>query len=108
MADISKIKVNSTTYDIKDETARNSLAAKVLYYASQGVTVATSAQIMRIPASDTDANISTDSVVLECNFADPANITSDVSWTSYTGYIVFVGTCKAATTANVVIGEKGN
>lgn len=108
MADISKIKVNNTTYDIKDETARNSLAAKVLYYATQAVNVATSAQIMRIPASDTDPNITTDTVVLECSFADPKYVTSDVTWTSYTGYIVFVGTCTAATTANVVLGEKGN
>ena len=108
MADISKIKVNNTTYNIKDEIARNSLATKVLYYASQGVNVATSAQILRIPASGTDANISTDTVVLDCTFEDPDYIKSDVSWTSYTGYVTFVGSCTAVTTANVILGQKGN
>ena len=108
MADISKIKVNSTTYNIKDETARASIANKVLYYSTQPVNVATSAQIMRIPSSGTDSNITSDTVLLECEFANKNYITANVTWTSYTGYITFVGTCTAATTANVVLGTKGN
>ena len=108
MADISKIKVNDTTYNIKDEEGRAALAAKVLYYANQAVNVANNAQIMRIPSSGTDPNISIDTVVLECTFANASRVTSNITWTSYTGYIVFVGTCTAATTANVTIGQKGN
>ncbi len=108
MADISKIKVNSTTYDIKDATARSALAKEILFYSSQAVNVASNAQIMRIPSSGTDSKISTDTVVLECTFAAPANITSNVTWTSYSGYIAFTGTCTTATTANVTLGQKGN
>lgn len=76
----------------------------ILYFTSQTVNVATSAEIMRI----TDANITTDTVVLECVFAEPSYITSDVTWTSYEGYIAFTGTCATATTANIVLGIKGN
>lgn len=81
---------------------------KILYYYQQAVSVATSAQMMRIPASGTSSAITTDTVVLECVFANPARITSDVTWTSYDGYITFSGTCVTATTANVVVGVKGN
>lgn len=64
---------------------------------------------MRIPAgSATDPNITTDTVVLDCTFAAPANITSNITWTSYAGYINFVGSCSASTTANVTLGRKGN
>ena len=108
MADISKIKVNATTYDIKDETARNGLITKVLYYDTQGVNVGTSTQIMRIPSSGTDSNITPDTVLISLQPADPANMDMEVSWTSYTGYMTIVGTCTAATTADVVLGEKGN
>lgn len=90
--------------DIADATARKN----ILYYTNQTVSVATSAQIMRIPASGTNSNITADTVVLECTFANPSYITSNVSWTSYNGYITFSGTCSAATSANVVLGRKGN
>lgn len=84
------------------------LDGHILYYTAQTVSAATSAQIMRIPASGTDSAITTDTVVLDINFADPGNITSAVSWESFAGYITFTGTCTAATTANVVLGTKGN
>ena len=81
---------------------------EIMYFTSQTVSVASNAQIMRIPASGTNSSITTDTVVLECTFAVPANITSNVSWQSYDGYITFTGTCTAATTANVTLGTKGN
>lgn len=81
---------------------------KILYFYQQSVSAATSAQIMRIPASGTNSAITTDTIVLECTFATPANITSNVTWTSYAGYITFTGTCTAGTTANVTLGTKGN
>ena len=108
MADISKVKINNITYDIKDEVARDTLDKEILYFSSQGVTVASNAQIMRIPSSGTDSAISTDTVVLGCNFAKPEYITTDVTWTSYAGYILFSGTCTAATTADVILGQKNN
>lgn len=81
---------------------------KILYFSQQTVSVASSAQIMRIPASGTNSAITENTVVLECTFANPTAITSDVTWTSYAGYITFSGTCTAATTANVTLGQKGN
>ena len=82
--------------------------ASILYYRDQPVSVASSAQIMRIPASGTNDEITTDTVVLNCVFSDPLNITSKVSWTSYDGYIIFSGSCEAAMTAEVSLSKKGN
>ena len=108
MADAKKVKIGGVWYYVKDETARNDLAKKVLYFQNQAVNVATSAQILRIPSSGTNNLITANTVVLECTFAAPQNVTSDVAWTSYAGYITFTGTCTAATTANVTLGQKGN
>lgn len=108
MAEISQITVDGTTYDLEDASARSRLddleAKQVLYFYQQTVSAATNAEILRI----TNAAITTDTVVLECTFADPSYITSDVVWTSYAGYIAFTGTCTAATTANVTLGKKEN
>lgn len=76
--------------------------AQVMYHYEQPVNTATNAEIFRI----TDSKINTDTVVLECTFADPSYITSDVTWTSYEGYIAFTGTCTTATTANVTMAYK--
>ncbi|MBQ2649816.1 MAG: hypothetical protein IJF82_20885 [Achromobacter sp.] len=71
----------------------------VHYYSQQTVSVASSAEILRI----TDSSITASTVVLECTFANPSAISGDVTWTSYNGYISFVGTCTSATTANVTL-----
>ena len=78
--------------------------AQVMYYYEQPVNTATDAEIFRIKNS----KINTDTVVLECTFADPSYITSDVIWTSYEGYIAFTGTCTTATTANVTMAYKSD
>lgn len=84
------------------------LANEIMYYPDQTVAAAASAQIMRVPATGTDSSINTRTVVLGCEFAHPEYVQTNVSWASYTGYIVFTGTCTAATTANVTLGRKGN
>lgn len=76
----------------------------VSYFASQTVSVASNAEILRI----SDASISTDTVVLECTFANQSVIGGTVTWTSYSGYISFIGTCTAITTANVTLADKTN
>lgn len=86
------------------EYVQKELAREVMHFASQAVSVASNAEIFRI----TDAGISEDTVVLECVFAEPNCIRSDVAWTSDSGYIVFTGTCIYATTADVTLGRKGN
>lgn len=98
----------NTTQIASTAFVRGELNKEILYFYQQAVSAATSAQIMRIPASGTNDAITDNTVVLECTFAVPSRITSDVTWTSYAGYIVFTGTCTAATTANVTLGQKGN
>ena len=95
--------LTTTATNLSD--AVNELKAMgAMYFPSQTVNVASNAEMFRI----TDASITTDTVVLECVFADPSYITSDVTWTSYSGYIAFTGTCSTATTANVTIAIKVN
>lgn len=106
MANVSQIydTESGVWRDVADATARKN----ILYYTNQTVSVATNEQIMRIPASNTDSDITADTVVLACTFANPSYITSGVRWTSYDGYITFSGTCTAVTSANVLLGRKGN
>lgn len=84
------------------------VADEILYFSGQAVSAASNAQICRIPASVTNSAITADHVVLEAVWANPAYITSNVTWTSYAGYIAFTGTCTAATTLTVTLGKKGN
>lgn len=80
----------------------------IQYWTEQAVNAAENAQIMRIPPSWTDSRITENTIVLSVEFADPTQINDPVSWRSYAGYIEFVGTCDAATTATVILGTKGN
>lgn len=78
---------------------------EIMYFNNQPVSAATNAEIMRIADSRIDAN----TVVLECVFNDPKNITTSVAWNSEeAGKMKFTGTCTGATTARVVLGHKGN
>ena len=78
-----------------------------LYY-TVTTSAVTAGEIMRVPSGYTSTNITTDTVVASCVFADPSKITSDVTWTSYAGYVAFTGTCTAATTAYVTLIKKSN
>ena len=100
--DVTKIAIgNELKYISKN-------SGPILYYTSQPVSVVSNAEIMRIPTYGTDNKITTDTIVLECTFANPSYITSNITWTSYEGYISFSGTCITATTANVTLGKKNN
>lgn len=59
-------------------------------------------------ATISNADITADSVVAECVFANPSAITSDVTWTTSAGSLVLNGTCSSATTVNLVIVKKSN
>ena len=84
------------------------VADEILFFSGQTVSAASNAQICRIPASGTNSAITADHVVLEAVWGNPAYITSNVTWTSYAGYITFSGTCTASTTLTVALGKKGN
>ena len=96
----------ATTEYVQGEISKQS--KKIQYFYQQVVSAATSAQIMRIPASGTSNDINTDTVLVRVEWANPSVITSGVAWKSFDGYITFTGTCTTATTANVVLGQKGN
>lgn len=84
------------------------VAEEILHFSGQTVSAANNAQICRIPSSGTNSAITADHVVLEAVWGNPAYITSNVTWTSYAGYITFTGTCTASTTLTVTLGKKGN
>lgn len=91
----------SGTTDISPDVSKGSY---LQYFTAQTVNVATNAEIMRI----TDETITEDTIVLSCVFDTPPYVLGDITWTSYAGYVVFTGTSIAATTADVVLGIKGN
>ena len=94
---------SSTSYSRADHVHPRD-TNQLLYFTSQVVSAASSAQIALIE----DSRITTDSVVLSCNFADEKYVLSDIEWASGAGSIAFTGTVTAATTMDVIIGRKGN
>ena len=55
-----------------------------------------------------DAKITADHILTECVFANPAAITSDVTWTTANGSLTLNGTCTSATTATITLVKKDN
>lgn len=103
---VGVVKPDGTTISVDSNGTIHSIggggggdSASVLYFYNRTVSVASNTEILRI----TNSGIDTNTVVLECTFADPSVISGTVTWTSYEGYISFVGTCTASTTANVTL-----
>ena len=82
--------------------------ATVRYFADVAINAADNAQIARIPTSGTDSSITEDTVLVSIEYADPKQIPTRPTWTSYAGYLLLVGTCLAGTTANVILATKAN
>ena len=55
-----------------------------------------------------DSLITSNMVLLNCTFANPSYITSDIQWETNNGSITLSGTCTAATSADITLGLKGN
>lgn len=70
----------------------------MMYYPNQTVNIASSSELFRI----TDSNISTQTIVVQAIFNGPV---TNVTWTSYNGYVAFFGTCTTATTADVTLSN---
>lgn len=58
--------------------------------------------------SYSNSAITANHVVAECVFANPAAITTDVTWTTAAGSLTLNGTCSTATTVNIVLVKKDN
>lgn len=77
----------------------------VLRFENQAVSAASTSQVI---CTISNAAITANHVVTECTFAAPANITSDLSWTTSSGSLTFSGTASAATTLTCTLVKKGN
>lgn len=84
--------------EVKDEVAND-----VLFFTS----VACSATTGNF-ATKSDAAITSNHVVTECVYSNPAAITSDVTWTTSNGSLVLNGTCTSATSADITLVKKSN
>lgn len=86
---------------------QGSLNKEILYFPTQTIASTSGSSGQLLDLSNT--NITTDHVLLEITFANPAVVTSDVSWNTDTaGHFKLNGTTTAATTANITLGMKGN
>lgn len=94
---------NDKTLDTNITSLNEALTKQTLYFTN----VACSATTGNF-ATVSDANISADHVVVECTFANPSAITTDVTWTTANGSLTLNGTCASATTANITLSKKGN
>lgn len=94
---------NDKTLDTNITSLNEALTKQTLYFTS----VACAATTGNF-ATVSNANISADHVVVECTFANPAAITTDVTWTTANGSLTLNGTCASATTANITLSKKGN
>lgn len=92
---------NKVTEQINSQ--KQALANEVLHFTS----VACAATTGNF-ATVSDSAITADHVVVECVFANPSAITTDVTWTTSNGSLVLNGTCALATTATITIAKKGN
>lgn len=55
-----------------------------------------------------DSWITSNTIVVSCQFGNPMNVGTSVTWTSSSGSVVFTGTAAASTSAFVVLAQKGN
>lgn len=99
----------NTNYEVADNVTdqlaslKEALSKQTLFFSS----VACAATTGNF-ATVSNANISADHVLVECTFANPSAITTDVTWTTSNGSLVLNGTCASATTANITLSKKGN
>lgn len=108
-SDLGLVKPDGSTITIDADGTIHSMGGSgggtsIYYFYQQTVSVASSAEILRISSN----LITENTIVLECTFNNPSAISGGVTWTSYNGYISFIGTCIKATKANVVLANKGN
>lgn len=76
---------------------------EILYFESQPVSAITGSIV-----DISNAKITADYVLLDCQFNNPVFVTSDLSWQTNAGHFIMYGSCVAAGTVNIVLGKKGN
>lgn len=97
------------TYDGTNWLMDNSNGKSVLYFTGQTVSSAeVEQQICRVPASGTNPAITADHIVINPVFRQPGYIISDVTWTTYDGYVTFTGRTSASTSVSFALIKKVN
>lgn len=81
------------------------LATEILRFTNKSVSAAATKQVI---CTISDSKITDDHVVLDCTFANPANITSDIDWNTSNGSVTLSGICSANTTVAITLGLAGN
>lgn len=76
---------------------------KVLFFANVACSATTGNFLTK-----SDAKITANHILTECVFANPAAITTDVTWTTANGSLTLNGTCTSATTATITLVKKDN
>lgn len=106
-SDIANNLTTTTAGKVLDATQgkalNDSIANNILYFTSVACSATTGNFV-----SKSDAKITANHVVAECSFANPAAISTDVTWTTASGSLVLRGTCNSATTCNIVLVKKTN
>ena len=90
-------------YAMTNKELTDSLNKEVLFFTSVAC-AATTGNFATVSNSD----ITADHVVVDCVFADPSAIITNVTWTTSNGSLVLNGTCASATTATITLAMKGN
>lgn len=90
-------KIATTAY------VQNELASEIMYFTGTAQP-GNNTELFRIE----NAAITTDTVLLDIQFSNVRLITSDITWTSYSGYMAFVGSATVSTNVYVSLGQKGN
>ena len=99
----SKIDDGSITWDKLYIDLQNLLNYKIMYFPSVPCSAMTGDF-----AVISNVYITSNHVLAKMDFDDPTAITGNVTWTSASGTFTLNGTCTNATTASVLIVQKGN
>lgn len=104
--DISHVKKVNITDELK---LKADFAKEILYFGTNNNNAMTiNVGINQIIGTITNSLITSNMVLLNCTFANPSYITSDIQWETNNGYITLLGTCIAETSADIILGLKGN
>ena len=78
-------------------------ASGILYFENINVSVATG-DIVTI----NNEAITSNHILIKCDFDNPANITRPITWETSNGSLVLNGMCVGTTTANIILAKKTN
>lgn len=79
----------------------NNVVSELVTFKALHITGTVSASSLYI----SNASITADMRVIECSWGTPANVQSDIAWTTTAGRITFSGTFSGSTTVDLILGK---